>query len=70
MTAENLSIRSTNWASLEIVSKSQKGNDGFVEFKACYFDDVGTEKTHHEHSRFSRINGRWFYTTGEVVDTV
>ena len=60
----SLSIRSQNWSGLDIVSKSQKGNDGFVEFKAFYLDSAGVKQAHHEHSIFVRKQGRWFYKEG------
>jgi len=65
--AAELSIKSTEWVGLEIVSKSQKGDQGFVEFKAFYLDKGGVKNMHHEKSEFERINGRWFYLCGEVL---
>lgn len=66
MTAAELSIRSTNWVDLGIVSKSQKGDQGMVEFKA-YYDIDGVKSEHHERSSFERLDGKWFYSTGEVL---
>lgn len=64
--AVDLSQTSLDWVSLEIVSKSQKGNSGSVEFKASYLDvNDGTIRVHHEHSRFERSGGRWYYLEGE-----
>ena len=56
------------WNSLEIVeTKDGQKNDeeGVVEFKAVYSVD-GQEVIHHERSQFSKIDGKWFYTDGEV----
>jgi SEC-C motif-containing protein len=62
----SLSVRSIDWVRLSIVSKSQQGESGFVEFKAVYRDEFGESAVHHEKSVFSRINGCWFYA-GEKV---
>jgi SEC-C motif-containing protein len=67
MTVAELSMKSMDWVDLEIVSKSQKGDQGFVEFKAYYLDEEGAKKTHHEKSNFERLKGRWFYVSGEVI---
>lgn len=65
--ATSLSIRSLDWCGLEILDKSQQGDNGMVEFKAYYHpakaDDDGVM---HEKSTFVRTNGRWFYVGGEV----
>ena len=66
MTAAELSIISTKWIGLEIVSKAQKGDQATVEFKAYFLDGKGEQGLHHERSRFERLNGRWLYLTGEV----
>ena len=55
--AAELSMKSTQWTGLEIVSKSQQGNEGSVEFKVSYLN--GSEKKlHHETSIFRRISGK------------
>ncbi len=68
LTAQSLSERSVDWQKLEIVAKSQSGDDGMVEFNA-YFKD-GNEndalEVMHEISEFKRINGRWLYVGGRV----
>ncbi|MFT5572287.1 MAG: SEC-C motif-containing protein [Cryomorphaceae bacterium] len=61
LSAADLSIRSVTWVSLTVLSKSQQGESGFVEFKAVYLDESGQQGVHHEESVFSRIKGRWFY---------
>lgn len=66
MTAAELSIKTTEWVDLEIVSKSQKGDIGFVEFKAAFIDAQGKHQEHHEYSEFVRNNKRWLYVSGQV----
>ncbi|MGH1427425.1 MAG: YchJ family protein [Arenicella sp.] len=66
VSALELSMRTTDWVGLEIVDKSQKGDQGFVEFKARFKDDSGRENVHHEKSVFERMDGRWLYVCGEV----
>jgi SEC-C motif-containing protein len=61
LSSASLSVRSIDWVGLNIVSKSQQGQTGFVEFKAAYLDESGESVVHHEKSVFSRIDGRWFY---------
>jgi len=56
-----LSARSINWSRLELVAKSQNGNEGLVEFNAFYLDDDFNEQVHHEKSYFQRVHGRWYY---------
>lgn len=65
MSAESLSERTVEWVNLEIVSKSQQGDKGIVEFKA-YFKDDGEIAMHHEISNFERVNGCWLYVDGDV----
>lgn len=65
MTAAELSVRSTDWVDLEIVEKSQKGDQGIVEFKA-YYQNGNERLVHHERSTFERTNGQWFYLSGDV----
>ena len=66
MSAPELSMRTTDWVGLEIVDKYQKGEQGFVEFKALFKDERGKGSVHHEKSVFERVNGRWLYVCGEV----
>ncbi|MDB4974379.1 MAG: motif domain protein [Myxococcaceae bacterium] len=65
---EEWSRRST-WKSLEILSAKDGGPDdqrGEVEFVARYALD-GVDHVHHEHSEFRRIDGRWYFVSGEKV---
>lgn len=66
LSAADLSIRSTDWLRLEVMDKSQKGDQGMVEFKAYYLDDTGQQASHHERSTFQRLGGKWFYVSGDV----
>jgi len=67
MSAAELSMKTVDWQGLEIVGKSQKGDLGFVEFKASFLDSEGELLVHHEKSEFVRRDGRWLYLTGEVA---
>jgi SEC-C motif-containing protein len=70
LTAEDLSQRSVNWCALEVLAKSQQGDNGEVEFKA-YFREAGDDNSEpqcmHEHSTFKRNSGRWYYVGGRVI---
>lgn len=66
LTSADLSIRSVDWLRLEIINKSQQGDNGQVEFKAYFLNAEGQEQMQHEKSVFKRMNGRWFYVGGEV----
>lgn len=68
LSAAELSVKSVNWQRLNIISKSQTGNAGHVEFKATFLDSNNNEQSHHEYSRFERIAGRWFYIDGDIYD--
>ena len=61
-----LSLRSQNWLGLVIIDASQDGDNAKVEFTASFEDADGKSQTLHEISTFSRIDGQWFYLTGEV----
>jgi SEC-C motif-containing protein len=69
LTAAALSRRSCDWIRLEILSKSQQGDEGFVEFNAWFRGQNGEEEVLHEKSVFQRVAGRWFYVGGEVHST-
>ena len=66
LTALELNERTLDWQRLEVVNKSQKGDDGEVEFNAFYTNDVGEEECMHEVSSFKRIKGLWYYVGGVV----
>jgi SEC-C motif-containing protein len=66
LTAGQLSSSEHEWTRLEVLAKSQHGDEAMVEFKAYHRDDSGTELVLHERSRFQRINGCWYYQSGEI----
>ena len=59
----------SEWLGLEIVSTEAGGRDddaGKVEFIARFKNDDG-EQAHHELSTFSRQDGVWYFTDGDVL---
>jgi SEC-C motif-containing protein len=59
----------TEWLQLQVLSTEKGGEqdeDGKVEFVARFKDTRGREHSHHEHSTFKRVDGRWYYHDGEV----
>lgn len=54
------------WTGLEILSSEQKGNAGYVEFRAGFRDNEGMASVHHERSVFVRHRNRWYYLSGDV----
>ena len=55
------------WVGLEIVESSIDGDDGQVEFKAKLIHNDYLEILH-EVSEFVRVEGRWFYYSGEFLN--
>lgn len=66
VSAAELSQKTTDWVELQVVTKAQQGDIGFVEFKAFYRDSVGEIGCHHEKSEFLRVRKHWLYVQGEV----
>jgi SEC-C motif-containing protein len=66
LTVTSLSQKDTQWRELHVLSKSQSGDDATVEFNAIYLDANQQSQSHHEHSVFKRIHGKWLYVGGEV----
>ena len=62
-----LSKQSTQWLGLEIIRKSQQGNEAIVEFKASFLCDQNSKSIHHEISQFERRSNQWLYVKGDVV---
>jgi SEC-C motif-containing protein len=61
--------REAEWRGLEILRTEVGGADdevGTVEFAASY-RAKGQAFVHREHSRFRRIDGRWFYVDGRPI---
>ncbi|MFT5483625.1 MAG: SEC-C motif-containing protein [Halieaceae bacterium] len=69
LTTAALSLRTCDWIQLEVLNKSQKGDQGAVEFNAWFLNDQGDRQVLHENSVFQRTNGRWLYVGGEVDST-
>jgi SEC-C motif-containing protein len=72
LSAVQLSQKETEWIGLDVLTTSQVGNDGFVEFKGHYSVQDGPEsitekKVLHEKSVFKRIQGKWLYVGGEIT---
>ncbi len=53
-----------NWVRLEILGSDEEGDEGEVEFRASLILDNRLEVLH-ETSEFDRIDGRWYYHSGE-----
>lgn len=63
LNAADLSKKTVDWERLEVISASQKGDKGVVEFKA-WFRNAQTSNgldVMHEISDFVRIQSRWYY---------
>lgn len=59
------------WQKLEVLSTVDgniKDKKGLVEFKAYYLDSSAQPHIHHEHSRFMKELGKWFYVDGKVYE--
>jgi SEC-C motif-containing protein len=72
LTVAELSEKTLDWKRLKVISSSQQGDNGTVEFKAwfCPAPNSGEnpEETEmmHEISDFVRIQSRWYYVGGQV----
>ena len=66
LSATELSSRTVDWQSLSILSHQQNGDLAHVEFEASFLDSNKVMQTHHEYSKFERINNHWFYISGDV----
>lgn len=59
------------WRALQLVDVVRGGADdaeGVVEFRASFRDASGAVGRLHERSRFARVDGRWTYVDGDVLD--
>ena len=64
----DFSRENIDWLKLEITGTKKGGikdSKGVVVFKAFYSQD-GEEHVMYEISRFTKINGRWFYLDGVI----
>jgi SEC-C motif-containing protein len=59
--------KNSHWQHLEIVSNNESDDKGFVEFKAYYIYD-NIQRCHHEKSYFIKIDSKWYYDAGELVE--
>ena len=71
LTAEQLSEKKYQWRKLDVLHRSQQGDEGTVEFKAYFApltDNKGSDtiEVMHEISEFRRIAGKWLYVGGRV----
>lgn len=69
VSAQDMGTSDTDWVKLAVLDSSQSGDSARVEFKAYWRDDEGQTQVHHEHSRFERMGGRWFYVDAESLKT-
>jgi SEC-C motif-containing protein len=68
LTAADLSEKTLDWKDLNVISSSQQGDNGVVEFKARFSKSPSSDnmETMHEISEFVRIQSRWLYVGGRV----
>jgi SEC-C motif-containing protein len=61
----------TVWRRLQIVDTAAGGvgdRAGIVEFRASFRNPDGTGGLLHERSRFERVDGRWTYLDGDILN--
>jgi len=51
LTSAELSLKSVDWVRLEIIDKSQQGDNGYVEFNATFMNEEGNEDVQNEKMR-------------------
>lgn len=62
------SLENTQWLGLTIITTEKgKKNDavGYVEFEAIY--QVNEPGQLHERSKFTKVDGQWFYVEGDIL---
>ena len=57
--------KATKWLKLQVLSYSQNGDEGTVEFIA-FFQFQEQDQMLHEVSHFQKIQGQWYYVSGTV----
>lgn len=67
-TALQRTIEQTNWLGLKIIQHNPGPETATVEFVAFYSEAPFAQL--HELSRFTKADGRWFYTDGEMLPSV
>jgi len=60
------SLKGTTWIQLTVLSSSEEGEAGTVQFMAS-FKQNGEDMAMHEVSTFKKIDGKWYYVDGEVT---
>lgn len=58
--------KNSKFLKLEVLSSSQDGNKGTVEFKATFQTDGQEPQVHHEFSKFRKQAGTWYFREGKV----
>ncbi len=66
LSVEELSLQLIQWTKLEILNKSQTGNEGTVEFNAYFINQHNEIEIMHEISEFYRVDGKWLYVGKKV----
>lgn len=54
-------MRTSRFTGLKVLSASEDGNKGVVEFTAAFRRNGGREERHRERSAFRKQAGRWYY---------
>lgn len=62
----DLSNNTNQWKALEVLHKTQNGNEATVEFKATYIDESNHLQILQENSYFQRSSGIWLYAGANV----
>jgi len=61
-------MKRSTFTGLEVLSQTERGSKGTVEFIARFRRDDGPEQRHHERSQFRKRRGRWYFSDGETVE--
>jgi SEC-C motif-containing protein len=60
-------MNSSTFTDLMVLSSSETGSTGLVEFIARFRRDGGPEQSHHERSVFRKHRGRWYFRDSGAV---
>ena len=68
LSVPELSEKTLDWQGLKVISSSQQGDNGMVEFKAWFCKSPSSDEMEimHEVSEFVRIQSRWLYVGARV----
>lgn len=58
----------SKFVKLEVLTSTNEGNKGSVEFKAHFHDKDGNLHVHHEMSKFRKQGGLWYFRDGRMVN--